>query len=270
MAASGRGNFTEMRRIALFAAVSLTALVVAGAASAQSISVGQTVSGSITTSDPMVEADGSHYDCWVFTAPAGTYTVDYRSDDFDAFLAVGKGRDCSGSTTVANDDWGDGLDSHAEFATDGGPWFIKANTLGGGETGDYSLSLVAGGDPRVMENDGFGPDESEASDEGFDMAWLDELEGRPGGDEHLLNVLCAAVDTLDLIITMEGMSDQQLEARMAEGMQFTDRAYVTGAALGFSQEDVETQVAELGVTLLMDPESEGEFAGARQECLDML
>ncbi|HEV2080817.1 MAG TPA: hypothetical protein VGR32_00030 [Brevundimonas sp.] len=259
-----------MRRLTLFAAVGLTALAAAGAASAQSISVGQTVRGTIATSDPKVEVDGSHYDCWVFTAPAGTYTVDYRSDDFDAFLAVGKGRDCSGSTTVANDDWGDGLDSHAEFATDGGAWFIKANTLEGGETGAYTLSLVSGGDPRVMENDGFGPDDSEASDGEIDLAWLEALDGREGGEEHLMNVLCAAVDTLDLIVTMESMTEEQLEARVAEGSQFTDRAYATGGSLGFSRDDVETQVAELGVTLLMDPESSGDFSEARQECMGML
>ena len=268
MAASGRGILKTMRRTALFAAVSLTATLVAGAASAQSISVGQTVRGAIATSDPALD-DGSHYDCWVFNAPAGTYTVDYGSEDFDAYLVIGKGRDCTGATSVSNDDWGDGLNSHAEFRTDGGPWFIRANTLEGGETGAYSLSLVSGGDPSVMADLG-GDHHDDGGDEELDLAWLDELEGREGGEEHLMNVLCAAVDTLDLIVTMENMTDQQLEARMAEGVRFTDLAYVTGAALGFSQDDVETQVAELGVTLLMDPETSGDFSGARQECLAML
>gem|GEM_PF-978080 len=260
-----------MRRFALFAAVSLTAALAAGAASAQSISVGQTVSGTISTTDPKVEVDDSHYDCWVFTAPAGVYTVDYRSDAFDAFLAIGKGRNCSGETTVANDDWGDGLDSHAEFATDGGPWFIKANTLGGGETGAYTLTLVSGGDPRNMENDGFGPDDSDmSSEDDFDMAWVEELKGREGGEQHLLNVVCAAVDTLDLILTMENMTEDQLEARIMDGGRFTDAADATGRALGYTADDVETQIAEFGALLLMDPESSGDFSGARQECLGMM
>lgn len=268
MAASGRGNLKHMRRNALFAAVSLTAVLAAGAASAQSISVGQTVRGTIAASDPALD-DGSHYDCWVFNAPAGVYTVDYGSEDFDAYLVVGKGRDCQGATHVSNDDWGDGLNSHAEFRTDGGPWFIRANTLGGGETGAYTLTLVSGGDPSVMD-DLDDDHHDDGGDEELDLAWLDELEGRDGGEEHLMNVLCAAVDTLDLIVTMENMTDEQLEARMAEGMQFTERSYVTGAALGFSQDEVETQVAELGVTLLMDPESSGDFADARRECMSML
>ena len=74
MAASGRGNLKHMRRNALFAAVSLTAVLAAGAASAQSISVGQTVRGTIAASDPALD-DGSHYDCWVFNAPAGVYIL---------------------------------------------------------------------------------------------------------------------------------------------------------------------------------------------------
>ncbi|MBX9575678.1 MAG: hypothetical protein K2X07_08570 [Caulobacteraceae bacterium] len=255
-----------MRRSALFAAVGLTALLVAGAASAQSISVGQTVRGTISSSDAALD-DGSNYDCWIFTAPAGVYTVDYSSEDFDAFVAVGKGRDCSAQTDTVNDDWGDGLNSHIEFRTDGGAWFIRANTLSADESGDYTLSLVSGGDPANMLADE-GPED--ASEDSFDMAWVDQLEGRPGGEEHLLNVLCAAVDTLDLIVTMEGMTDQQLEARMAEGFKFSELAYASGAALGFGEEDVEGQIAELGATLLMDPESTTDFSGARQECLAML
>ena len=255
-----------MRRIALFAAVGLTALASAGLASAQSISVGQTVRGTISTSDPMVREDGSHYDCWVFRAPAGNYTVDYRSEAFDAFVGVGRGSDCGVPVAFYNDDGDDGLDSHLEFATDGGAWFIKANTLEGGETGDYTLTLIAGGDPTRNVTDG---DEDQADDAQMDLAWLEELADRPGGEAHLMNVLCAAVDTLDLIGTMEGMSDDQLQARVTDGARFSEAAAVTGAGLGYSRDQVENQVAELAVTLLMDPESDGDFSGARQECLAM-
>jgi len=258
-----------MRRTALFAAVSLTAVLVAGAAAAQSISVGQTVSGSVTTSDPMVEEDGSHYDCWVFRAPAGNYTVDYRSADFDAFVGVGRGSDCGVPVEFYNDDGDESLDSHLEFATDGGAWFIKANTLEGGETGDYTLSLTAGGDPSSMDEMSH-DDHADHGDEGeLDMAWVDDLAEREGGDAHLLNVLCAAVDTLDLIVTMEGFDEDELMARLDEGAVFTTAANRSGAGLGFSEDDVENQIAELGAMLLMDPETPQDFTDARQECLDM-
>lgn len=251
-----------MRRIALFIAAGLAALAVSGAASAQSISVGQTVRGEIRASDAVAD-DDSRYDCWTFRAPAGNYTVDYRSDAFDAYLVVGKGSDCTVEGSAVNDDGDDGLDSHLEFATDGGVWFIKANTLEAGETGPYSLSLVAGGDPTRDVTDG------DRDDGDLDLAWLEDLAARPGGDAHLMNVLCTAVDTLDLISTMEGMTDEQVQARVTEGARFSEAANRTGAGLGFTQEQVENQVAELAVTLMLDPESDGDFSGARQECMAM-
>lgn len=264
MAASGRGNFKIMRRFALFAAVGLTALAAAGAASAQtSIAVGRTVQGTLAASDRSY-SDGAKYDCYVFRAAAGNYTVDLRSEAFDAYLGVGRGRDCTGTTTMENDDW-DGLDSHIEFASDGGDWFILAKALDEGETGAYSLSLAAGGDPENMNWDG--DDSMDDVEDAEMLAWVEDLENRDGGEEHLLNVLCAAVDTLDLILSMEGMSDQQIEARIMEGARFTDAANASGAGLGFTNDDVETQIAELGAMIIMDESMASEIVGARQECL---
>lgn len=250
-----------MRRLALSVAVSLTAVLAAGAASAQSIRVGQTVNGTISSSDPTVD-DGSNYDCWVFTAPAGNYTVDYRSEDFDPFLVVGKGSNCGAEGQAFNDDWS-GLDSHIEFASDGGPWFIKTNTVTAGESGAYTLSLVAGGDPTAA-------DRAEEDTDGLDLAWMDDIEGRAGGEDYLMDVLCAAVDTLDMIVTMDSMTEDQLEARIMDGGRFTERATRSGAGLGYSSDDVENHIANLGAVLLMDPEQSGDYSGARQECLARL
>lgn len=255
------------RRLVLSGLAAVASLAVAGAVSAQSIAVGQTVAGTISASDPALE-DDSRYDCWIFNGPAGVYTVDYRSGQFDAFVAVGPGRDCAVETVFTNDDWNDALDSHIEFETSGGPWFIRANTLGAEEYGDYTLSLVAGGDPANM---GYGMDaEEEESDDAFDMSWADDLQNRPGGDEHLVNVLCSAVDTLDLIAALEDMTEEQMEARIAAGLPFMERAYLSGAAFGFGEQEVEDQVANLAVALMLDPESSGDFSGALQECKAML
>lgn len=252
-----------MTRAALFAAAGLAALLTAGAASAQTISVGQTVSGTITPSDAVVVEDGSHYDCWVFRAPAGAYTVDYRSNDFDAFVGVGRGTDCGVPVELYNDDGFDSLDSHLEFATDGGAWFIMANTLEGGEYGDYTLTLVAGGTPD-------GGDMADMGDEDMGFPAIDQLAEMEGSDAHMLNVICAAVDTLDLISTMEDLTEDQLMARIDEGSRFTDAALVSGRALGFDEDEVENQVAEFGAAMLLDPEMSVDIAGARQECLGLV
>lgn len=255
-----------MTRAALFAAAGLAALLTAGAAAAQTISVGQTVSGTITTSDAMVVEDSSHYDCWVFRAPAGNYTVDYRSNDFDAFVGVGRGTDCGVPVEFFNDDGAGSLDSHLEFATDGGPWFIKANTLEGGETGAYTLTLVAGGTPGSDDM----ADMAGEGGEDMSFAAIDQLMAMEGADVHILNVVCAAVDTLDLISTMESMTEDQLMARIEAGERFTTAAYASGLALGFDQGEVEGQVAEFGAAMLMDPEMAVDVPSARQECMGLV
>jgi hypothetical protein len=251
-----------MTRAALFAAAGLAALLTAGAASAQTISVGQTVSGQITPSDTSLP-DGSNFDCWVFTAAAGNYTVDYRSEDFDAFVAVGKGRDCASVESDFNDDGAEGLDSHLEFAADGGPWFIRANTLEAGESGDYTLTLVAGGTPG-------GADMGDMGGEDMSFAAIDQLMAMEGADDHILNVVCAAVDTLDLISTMESMTEDQLMVRIQSGERFTTAAQASGRALGFAEEEVENQIAEFGAAMLLDPEMAVDVPSARQECLGLV
>lgn len=251
-----------MTRAALFAAAGLAALLTAGAASAQTISVGQTVSGQITSADRALP-DDSRYDCWVFTADAGNYTIDYRSQDFDAFVAVGKGGDCSAAESDFNDDGDEGLDSHLEFATDGGPWFIRANTLEGGETGAYTLTLTAGGTPG-------GGDMADMGGEDMGFPALEQLMAMEGADVHIMNVVCSAVDTLDLISTMETMTEDQLMARIAAGERFTNAAYASGLALGFDQGEVEGQVAEFGAAMLMDPEMAVDVPSARQECMGLV
>lgn len=224
--------------------------------------MGQTVSGQITPSDTSLP-DGSNFDCWVFTAAAGNYTVDYRSEGFDAFVAVGKGRDCASVESDFNDDGDEGLDSHLEFAADGGPWFIRANTLEAGESGDYTLTLVAGGTPG-------GADMGDMGGEDMSFAAIDQLMAMEGADDHILNVVCAAVDTLDLISTMESMTEDQLMARIEAGERFTTAAYASGLALGFDQSEVEGQVAEFGAAMLMDPEMAVDVPSARQECLGLV
>lgn len=127
-------------------------LMAALPAAAQSvIRPGETVRGSLTGSDRRLD-DGSSYDCFRLQARAGErVAVTLRSNDFDAYLAVVEGRDCSASDSAETDDDGaGGTDSLVRMTLGDGPYSIRANSLSEGETGAYTLSVeVLGPLPRV-------------------------------------------------------------------------------------------------------------------------
>lgn len=112
------------------------------AAAQGTIRPGQSVQGELSSADPVLD-DDTHYDVWRFRGQAGhAYAVTLRSDDFDAYLAVGStgGPGCDDCET--DDDGGGGTDSRVEFrARSGGEYEIRANSLSGGETGRYTLEL---------------------------------------------------------------------------------------------------------------------------------
>jgi hypothetical protein len=89
------------------------------------ISVGQTVTGSLTTDDPLYP-DTTYYQRWQFTAQAGQdVTVDLSSSDFDPVLIVRGAADSS----MINDDGGPGCASRVVFsAPNSGPFTILVNT----------------------------------------------------------------------------------------------------------------------------------------------
>jgi hypothetical protein len=133
----------------------------------------------------------------------------------------------------------------------------------GGETGDYTLTLVAGGTPG-------GGDMGDMGGEDLGFTAIDQLMAMEGADDHILNVVCSAVDTLDLISTMETMTEDQLMARIEAGERFTNAAYASGLALGFARDEVENQVAEFGAAMLLDPEMAVDVPSARQECMGLV
>jgi len=127
------------------AAVLATALLTAGASSAQSrIEPGQSINGTLSKSDPTL-GDDSHFDCHVLQTQAGqAYRVELRSRAFDAYLAVGPGTDCLNLQDPESDDDSAGdTDARVEFTGDGGVWALRANSLSAGRTGDYTLAVSA-------------------------------------------------------------------------------------------------------------------------------
>ncbi|MBU1325539.1 MAG: hypothetical protein KJ676_09860 [Alphaproteobacteria bacterium] len=117
-------------------------------ARAQSLGVGQFVVAEVAEDDPRL-ADGTSFDCWVFDAGSGgAFTVRVASHLFDPVVDVGPGADCTAPLHDGNDDDPEGGNSaHLQFAADGGPWYVRVSTVDPGETGQYRLSLQAGGTP---------------------------------------------------------------------------------------------------------------------------
>jgi hypothetical protein len=116
-----------------------------GPAQVRPIEFGQTIDGSLEPTDAALE-DASHYDIYTFRARAGQrVTITLRSEDFDSYVAFGPWRDGEVEITDADDDSGaglTGLDSQLMLTIpETGSYAIRANSLGSGETGDYTISL---------------------------------------------------------------------------------------------------------------------------------
>lgn len=117
------------------------------------ISRGQTVEGAINDGDP-VDSDDVAYDAWGFSAAAGErLMVTLTSDDFDAYLQVGRqGAGRVFEELAFNDDDGESLNSRLVFtAPASGDYLIRARPLSVGESGAYTLRLeVAPPPPEVL------------------------------------------------------------------------------------------------------------------------
>jgi len=108
------------------------------------ISVGQSVSGSLTSSDSLYP-DTTYFKFYQFmTAPGRTLTIDLASTDFDPVLIV-RGDDLAQS--IINDDGGPGCASRVSQAfTGSGPYRILVNTTSSPhrQTGRFTLSIKEG------------------------------------------------------------------------------------------------------------------------------
>lgn len=168
-----------MRSILLVPAL----LLLATPAAAQSvIRPGQSVTGALSAADPALD-DGSHYDVWRFQGQARhRYRVTLRSDDFDAYLAVGEeaGPECDACAT--DDDGAGGTDAQVEYTGSAdGTVEIRANSFSDGETGRYELTLEDEGIVEASEEHAHAPAQS-GTPIGLDEAAEGEL-GR-GDTKH--------------------------------------------------------------------------------------
>jgi hypothetical protein len=111
------------------------------------VRVGETVNGSLTSSDSLYP-DNSYFKFYQFTAPLGRpVTIDLSSDDFDPVLIV-RGADLDSS--IINDDGGPGCYSRiSRTFPSAGPYRVLVNTTNSPErqTGSFSLSISVGAKP---------------------------------------------------------------------------------------------------------------------------
>lgn len=116
------------------------------------IAIGQTVSGRLDPSDPLLP-DNSHYERYAYRGrPGEQVLVTMRSGDFDAYLTVGSMVGEAFESDASNDDGGGGTDAQilATLGVDG-VLAVQANSLSAGETGSFTLSVssVSGGSAQT-------------------------------------------------------------------------------------------------------------------------
>jgi hypothetical protein len=106
------------------------------------VPLGQTVRGALTETSPLLE-DDSRYDLYTFTGHAGQrVVVTMRSQDFDAYLHLGRELGGAMEELASNDDGGGGTDARIRIAlpTDG-TYRIHASGLGTESLGSYALTV---------------------------------------------------------------------------------------------------------------------------------
>ena len=116
-----------------------------GGTAARPITVGQAVTGRITSSSEK-HSDGTPVEWWEIAGRSGeTITVDMESDDFDAFLLV-RG---PGGTSEFDDDGGGNCNPRITITfPQTGTYRLGANTVSASARGAYSLSVTRGSRQR--------------------------------------------------------------------------------------------------------------------------
>lgn len=109
----------------------------------RAIALGETRTSSLDGSDGLRD-DDSLFEAWYFEGRAGqrvSFTM--RSSTFDTYLLVG--RQGASAHIDSDDDGGGGTDSQIESTLPADGWYvIIANSLSGGTTGAFTLSVATG------------------------------------------------------------------------------------------------------------------------------
>lgn len=147
-------------------------IVVSELGEARSISLGESVNGMFGK-----QSSGRRADRYQYTGRAGeTIVIDQESDDFDSYLEVMS----SDGQEFSNDDGGEGFNSRLSYRFDRDETItIVASSLGGDDTGSYTLTVSEGAGTIAAEYRG----SLDSSDpRAYDGTIYDEYEytGRAG------------------------------------------------------------------------------------------
>jgi hypothetical protein len=108
----------------------------------RSLAANEEVGGVLGESDP--DEEQKYFDQWLYTGAAGeTVRIWLRSEDFDAYLSVGRIVGGIYQELDWNDDGGEeGTDSYLELTLPAdGEYVIRATTFSSGSTGSYTLKV---------------------------------------------------------------------------------------------------------------------------------
>jgi hypothetical protein len=113
----------------------------------RAVRAGEEVQGALADSDNELD-DGSFYDVYTYAGTQGEeLTITMTSDAFDTFLQFGRMVGGSFEEIATNDDGEDGTNSRLVVRlTQSGEYTIRANSLGGGRTGDYRVRVASSRD----------------------------------------------------------------------------------------------------------------------------
>jgi hypothetical protein len=111
----------------------------------QPIALGQTVQGTLTEEDAMVDEDDwdPHYKLYTIQARAGQQLmITMESDEFDTYIGFGPMTGGELQVTDYDDDGGDGTNSRLRVTVPGdGTYGVQARAFGPGHLGRYTLTV---------------------------------------------------------------------------------------------------------------------------------
>ncbi|MEM1056936.1 MAG: DUF4344 domain-containing metallopeptidase [Bacteroidota bacterium] len=110
----------------------------------RALAMGETVTGELTSDDPVMSADNTHFDLYTFEGTAGEEVeISLSSDDFDTYLLLRRAFGGELENVAEDDDGGTGINSRIRATLDrSGTYVIGANTYTAGATGRYTLTLA--------------------------------------------------------------------------------------------------------------------------------
>jgi hypothetical protein len=152
----------------------------------QSISCGQTINGSLASSD-CVLTDGSYADYYEFAGTNGqSITATMRSTSVDSYLAL---LDPNDQDVQENDNGGGGNDARLTYQlTSTGNWAIAAGSFSSGETGPYTLTLTCASNPGGAPAAPSSLQATAVSSTEIDLTWHDNSNNETGfGIEALVS-----------------------------------------------------------------------------------